>query len=177
LLQPLASYQRPGYDRRTMSTTQAMRYLDQRKILYQAREYEHQEKGAEYAAEALGWPLDAMIKTLVTVFIDRTVALVLMPGDRELSLKTLARSAGVKQAAMAPAPLAERFTGYQVGGISPFGTRTNLPVWMDTSLLDHETVGINGGRRGLILFLKPAAVRDALDARMADLSQQTPSTP
>lgn len=153
-----------------MSTTQAMRYLDQRKIVYEAREYEHKEKGAEYAAEVLEWPLEAMIKTLVTVFIDRTVALVLMPGHEELSLTNLARAAGAKQAAMAPQALAERFTGYQVGGISPFGTRANLPVWMDKSLLDHETVGINGGRRGLILFLQPTAVRDALDARMADLS-------
>lgn len=153
-----------------MSTTQAMRYLDQRKIPYEAREYEHKEKGADYAAEALDWPLEAMIKTLVTVLSDRSVALVLMPGDQELSLKTLARAAGVKQAAMAPESLAQRFTGYQVGGISPFGTRHNLPVWMHESLLDHETVGINGGRRGLILFLKPGSVRDALDARMADLA-------
>lgn len=153
-----------------MATTQAMRYLDQRRIVYEAREYEHKEKGAEYAAEALEWPPEAMIKTLVTVFIDRTVGLVLMPGDKELSLKNLARAAGVKQAAMAPQAIAERFTGYQVGGISPFGTRTNLPVWMDNSLLAHQAVGINGGRRGLILFLEPTAVRDALDARMADLS-------
>lgn len=153
-----------------MSTTQAMRYLDQRKIPYEAREYEHKEKGADYAAEALDWPLEAMIKTLVTVLSDRSVALVLMPGDQELSLKTLARAAGVKQAAMAPESLAQRFTGYQVGGISPFGTRHNLPVWMHESLLDQETVGINGGRRGLILFLKPGSVRDALDARMADLA-------
>lgn len=152
-----------------MSTTQAIRYLDQRKIPYEAREYEHREKGAEPAAEALDWPLEAMIKTLVAVLSDRSVVLVLMPGDQELSLKTLARAAGVKQAAMAPKPLAERFTGYQVGGISPFGTHHNLPVWMDKSLLEHETVGINGGRRGLILFLSPGSVRDALDARMADL--------
>lgn len=152
-----------------MSKTQAMRYLDQRKIAYEAREYEHREKGAELAAEALDWPLGAMVKTLVTVLSDRSVVLVLMPGDHELSLKELARKAGVKQAAMAPESLAERFTGYQVGGISPFGTRHNLSVWMDKSLLEHETVGINGGRRGLILFLSPGSVRDALDARMADL--------
>jgi len=152
-----------------MSTTQAMRYLDQRRIEYEAREYEHREKGAEPAAEALDWPVEATIKTLVTVFIDRSINLVLMPGDQELSLKSLARAAGVKQAAMAPESLAERFTGYQVGSISPFGTRRILPVWMHKSLLDHETVGINGGRRGLILFLKPSAVRDALDARVADL--------
>jgi len=153
-----------------MSTTQAMRYLDQRHIEYEAREYDHREKGAEFAAEALDWPPEAMIKTLVTVLSDRSVVLVLMPGDQELSLKNLARAAGVKQAAMAPESIAQRLTGYQVGGISPFGTRHNLPVWMHRDLLDHERVGINGGRRGLILFLDPGSVRDALDAQMADLA-------
>lgn len=152
-----------------MSTTNAVRFLKQKKIPFEAREYEHKVKGAEYAAEALGWPLEAMIKTLVVALSDGSACLCLLPGDAELSLKNLARSAGVKSARMATPEEAEKLTGYKVGGISPFGTRKPLPVWLHAPLMGFETVGINGGHRGLIVFLAPADVRDALGAKVADL--------
>lgn len=153
-----------------MSTTSAQRFLQQRGIPYEPREYEHRKKGAEYAAEALSWPPEAMVKTLVVALGGDTFALCLMPGTAELSLKALAREAGVKSAHMATPEEAERLTGYRVGGISPFGTRRRLPVWMDASLPDLERVGVNGGRRGLIVFLSPPAMREVLGARVADLS-------
>jgi Cys-tRNA(Pro)/Cys-tRNA(Cys) deacylase len=153
-----------------MSTTNAMRFLSQRKIPHEAREYDHKEKGAEFAAEALGWPLEAMVKTLVVAFSDGTYCLCLLPGDEELSLKNLAREAGVKSARMARPEEAEKLTGYHVGGISPFGTRKPLPVWVHEPLLRFEAVGINGGRRGLIVFLSPGAVLENLRAKSARLS-------
>lgn len=153
-----------------MSTTPAQRFLLERSIPFQAREYEHRVKGAAHAAEALGWPPEAMIKTLVVALSDGSFALALMPGTAELSVKALARRAGVKTARMATAEEAERVTGYRVGGISPFGTRQRLPVWMHSSLEGLDVAGINGGRRGLIVFLAPAAIRRALDARVADLA-------
>jgi Cys-tRNA(Pro)/Cys-tRNA(Cys) deacylase len=136
---------------------------------YEAREYLHREKGAEYAAQALSWPLGAMVKTLVAGLSDGSFVLCLLPGDVELSLKALARVAGVKSARMAGPGEAERLTGYLVGGISPFGTRKPLGVWMHAPLLDLPRVGINGGHRGLILFLSPADIRDALAAHIAPL--------
>ncbi len=153
-----------------MSTTNALRFLKLKKIPYEEREYDHKVKGAEFAAEALAWPLEAMIKTLVVSLSGGSYALCLMGGDRELSLKSLAREAAVKTARMATPEEAERLTGYKVGGISPFGTKKTLPVWIDEPLLAYETVGINGGRRGLIVFLSPLRIRDALGARAARLA-------
>ena len=153
-----------------MSTTNAQRFLKQKKIAFEAREYDFKVKGAEYAAEALGWPPEAMIKTLVVAFSDGSHCLCLLPAGAELSLKNLAREAGVKSARMTTPEEAEKLTGYHVGGISPFGTRKALPVWLHAPLLAFETVGINGGHRGLIVFLAPKAIRDSLGARVADLA-------
>ncbi|MBI5439727.1 MAG: aminoacyl-tRNA deacylase [Deltaproteobacteria bacterium] len=153
-----------------MSVTSAQRFLKERGIRYEAREYDHKIKGAEFAAEALGWGLDAMIKTLVVALSDGSFCLCLMPGHQELSLKALAREAGAKSARMAAPEEAEKLTGYRVGGISPFGTRRPLPAWMEESLLRCDTVGINGGRRGLIVFLPPGQVQEVLGARAARLA-------
>lgn len=153
-----------------MATTSALRFLKQKKIPHEAREYDHKVKGAEYAAEALGWPLESMAKTLVVALADGSHCLCVLPGDAELSLKTLAREAGVKSARMTTPEEAEKLTGFRVGGISPFGTRKALPVWLHASLAGFETIGVNGGRRGLIVFLSPGALRDALGARVADLA-------
>lgn len=153
-----------------MSTTNAERFLKQKKIPFEAREYEHKVKGADYAAEALGWPPEAMIKTLVVALSDGSFCLCLLPGNDELSLKNLAREAGVKSARMATPEEAEKLTGYHVGGISPFGTRKPMKTWLHAPLLSFEKVGINGGHRGLIVFLDPKAIRDSLGARVADLA-------
>jgi Cys-tRNA(Pro)/Cys-tRNA(Cys) deacylase len=156
-----------------MSTTNALRFLRQRGIPHTVREYEHKVKGALYAAEAVGFPVAAMAKTLVVALSDRTYAQCLVPGDVELSLKKLARVAQVKSVRMTHPEEAEKLTGYRVGGISPFGTRKRLPIWIHESLLEYETIGVNGGRRGLIVLLRPGHVRDALEAKTADLAART----
>ncbi|GAB6061750.1 aminoacyl-tRNA deacylase [Deferrisoma palaeochoriense] len=153
-----------------MAVTPAIRFLKQRKIPHEAREYDHKVKGAEYAAEALGWPVEAMAKTLVVALGDGTFCQCVLPGDVELSLKKLARLAGVKAARMATVDEAQKLTGYLVGGISPFGVRKPVPVWVHESLMGFETIGVNGGRRGLIVFLAPQALVDAVGARVADLA-------
>ncbi len=153
-----------------MSTTNALRFLKQHKIPHEAREYDHRVKGAEYAAQALGWPVESMAKTLVAALADGSFVQCLLPGDVELSLKGLARLAGVKSARMATVEEAEKLTGYLVGGISPFGVRKRMPVWVHEPLMAFESIGVNGGRRGLIVFLNPATLRDVLDARVADLA-------
>lgn len=153
-----------------MSTTQALRHLRQKKIAHEAREYDHRVKGAEYAAEALEWPLEAMAKTLVAALSDGTYVQCLLPGDLELSLKKLARELAVKSARMAAPEEAEKVTGYLVGGISPFGTRKRLPVRIHRSLMTFPVIGVNGGRRGLIVFLNPKDVVERLGAEVCDLA-------
>ena len=88
-----------------------------------------------------------------------------MPGDRELSLKKLARAAGAKQAQLADPRDAERVTGYLVGGISPFGARRALPAFLEESLLEHERIAINAGQRGVIIELASADVARLLGRR------------
>lgn len=153
-----------------MSVTQAMRTLSAAKIAHEMREYDYRIKGAEAAAEAIGWPLHSTVKTLVVSLSEGGFVLCLMPGDLELSLKKLARVTGVKNARMATQEEAERLTGYLVGGISPFGTKKRLQVWMHSTITDFEKISINGGRRGLMAILSPADACRVLGAKTADLS-------
>jgi Cys-tRNA(Pro)/Cys-tRNA(Cys) deacylase len=152
-----------------MKMTAGLRFLKQNQIDHEAREYDCRVKGAEYAAEALGWPLVAMAKTLVVKLGPREYCQVLMPGDQELSLKALARASGAKSAAMASEAEAEKLTGYRVGGIGPFGVRKALPVWLHKGLMGYERIGVNGGRRGLIVFLAPGDIVTSLGARVTEL--------
>ena len=153
-----------------MSVTQGERFLKAKKIAYEGREYDFKVKGGEYAAEALGWPVESMIKTLVVSLGGGAFCLCLMPSHLELSLKKLGRITGAKSVRMSTVEEAQKLTGYLVGGISPFGTKKPLPVWMHESLVDFPTVGINGGRRGFIIFLESGAGRDSLQASVGDLA-------
>jgi len=107
------------------------------------------------AAAALGVEPGRMFKTLVAN-VDDGLVLAVLPVDRELDLKRLATAAGGRRAVIAHPAAAERATGMVVGGISPIGSRRPLPVVADVSILDHETVFVSAGRRGLQLELPPA---------------------
>ena len=143
-------------------STRVIVWLEQRKILHVVVAYDHAEKGAAFAAQAVGFPLAQTVKTLVVDLGGGSFGLALMPGDRELSLKKAARAFGVKKTAMAAANAAERLTGYHVGGISPFGLRQRLPVVMEESLLTYDVVMINAGRRGVMLKMAPGDIVAAL---------------
>jgi len=137
--------------------------------------YSREEKGAVFAGTATGFRLERTLKTLVVDLGEKGCGLVLMPGDRRLSLKRLAEAWGTKRAAMADGETAERNTGYLVGGISPFGTRRPLPVLMEESALKWEQVMVNGGRRGTMLRMDPRDIRDHLDARVAEVAEAEPA--
>ena len=145
--------------------------LEKRGVEFVAREYDFRKKGAQAAAEALEVPLSATIKTLVVRLSDDRHVFVLLPGDATISLRNLARSLELKSAELATERDAERLTGYRVGGIAPFASRTPLPVFADLALLDHERVLINGGRRGLLLELDPEQLIEATDAELIDVSR------
>ena len=93
-----------------------------------------------------------------------------MHGDREVSTKQLARQIGVKTVKPCAPEVAERHTGYQVGGTSPFGTRKPLPVYVERSILELERVYLNGGRRGFLVSLDPRAAAEALAATLVDVA-------
>ena len=123
---------------------------------------------AERAAKALGVEPERMFKSLVAVAGEEPV-FALVPASGELSLKKLAGTAGAKQARMAEQRDAERATGYQVGGISPLGSRRRLRVFIDASALEHQRICLNAGGRGVIVELETAAIVALVEAVVADL--------
>ncbi len=153
-------------------TTRGIQFLKLMKIRHEIVKYNHEVKGAEFAARAVGFALAQTVKTLVVALDGKTYALVLMPGDRQLSMKKIAAACGAKRAAMADTATAQRLSGYLVGGISPFGTRKRLPVVMEASLLAYKQVMINAGGRGIMIKMAPADIIAALHAGAADLLQE-----
>jgi Cys-tRNA(Pro) deacylase len=152
-------------------STPAIQYLKQKKIAFEVIRYEHAEKGAEFAARATGYPLAQTVKTLVVELGEKGYTLVLLTGDKQLSMKRLARVCGVKRAAMADTKTAQRLTGYLIGGISPFGTRQRLPIIMDKNILDFDKILINAGQRGRMLMLAPVDMQTSLDCIVAAVAQ------
>jgi Cys-tRNA(Pro)/Cys-tRNA(Cys) deacylase len=153
-------------------TTRAISFLKKKKIPFEYLVYDHLEKGAQFASQALNFSLEKTIKTLVIDIGNRKYALVLLPGDKKASMKKIAKACSVKRVAMADAETAQRVTGYKVGGISPFGTQKRLPVVMENRLLKFQKVIINGGRRGVMLAMNPEAVLEASGGQTAPLCRE-----
>ncbi len=152
-------------------STRAIQFLKQRKISFEVVTYNHEAKGAEFAAQATGYPLEITVKTLVVELGQKQFTLVLMPGNKKLSMKRLAKTCGHKRAAMTDSKSAERLTGYRVGGISPFGTRQKLPVIMDADIATCEKILINAGQRGKMILMSPDDLQKTLACTLAPLSQ------
>jgi Cys-tRNA(Pro)/Cys-tRNA(Cys) deacylase len=119
------------------------------------------------AAQALGIDPARLLKTLMAKA--GGVVCVLVPSDCEVSLKKLAAAAGAKDAAMLPSAEAERVTGYHVGGISPFGQKKRVRVFVAQGALAHQSIVVNGGRRGLQIEIAPADLVRVLDATAVEL--------
>ncbi len=127
--------------------------------------YTYQEHGGtRVAAEQLGVEEHLVVKTLVMEDQDQKPLLVLMHGDQEVSTKKLARALGVKSVRPCSPQAAHKHTGYQVGGISPLGTRRRLPVYLQASILELEGIFINAGKRGFLVELDPGELARALGA-------------
>ncbi len=120
------------------------------------------------AASALGEDPARVLKTLMAQ-VDGKPVCVVVPSDREVSMKKLAAAMAGKSAQMMKPPEAERVTGYKVGGISPFGQRKPARTVIERSALAHDMVYLNGGQRGLQVRLKPADARGVLNAVVADV--------
>ena len=122
-----------------------------------------------HAAESLGVPPSIMLKTLI-VRVDGRPACIVLPSDREASMKKVAAALGGKAAEMARPADAERITGYRVGGVSPFGQKKRLPTVLDAAAAELPAAYVNGGQRGLQVRLAPADVVRLLDAIVAEIA-------
>ena len=153
------------------STTPATSFLDEAEAEYTKHCYDYRKSGAVIAAEHMGVDPHAVIKTLVMEDDERNPFIVLMHAEKEVSLKELARELDVKKVFTCSVHDAQRYTGYMVGGISPFGTKRQLPVFMEKSILELPYLYVNGGRRGFILGMKPGTLIMILDARIIEAAR------
>ncbi|MDM9559524.1 MULTISPECIES: Cys-tRNA(Pro) deacylase [Bordetella] len=151
---------------RHVSETPATQMLKRHHISYTEHTYDYVDHGgAGEAARQLGLDPHAVVKTLIMEDEAARPLVVVMHGDREVSTKNLARQAGLKKVAPCHPEVAQRHSGYQVGGTSPFGTRKRMPVWVEAQVLDYPVVYINGGRRGYLIGIDPQVLVSLLDAR------------
>jgi Cys-tRNA(Pro) deacylase len=154
-----------------VADTQATVFLKSRGIAYTEHEYGYVEHGGtEVSAQALGVPEHEVVKTLVMQDEDGQPLIVLMHGDRKVSTKNLARQAGKKRIEPCKPEAAQRHSGYQVGGTSPFGTKKRLPVFMERSIRDLPRVYINGGRRGFLVRITTEDLEKALRPQLVDVA-------
>lgn len=144
-------------------TTAATRVLKARGVAFDPHLYEYVEHGGtSKSSSELGVDEHAVVKTLVFETEAKKPLIVLMHGDRNVSAKNLARHLGVKSVQPCKPDVAEKWTGYQVGGTSPFGTRTPIPVYVERTILELPRIWINGGKRGFLVSLEPRALVDVL---------------
>lgn len=142
-------------------------------VAFTAHAYEHDPRAAAYgleAAQKLGIDPDRVFKTLLAT-VDGALAVGIVPVAQQLDLKALAQALGGKRAEMADPAVAERRTGYVVGGISPIGQKTALPTVLDESAILCETVFVSGGRRGLDLELAPDDLLAVTGGRYAPIAR------
>ena len=143
--------------------TPAVRLLREKGVGFAPHLYDYEERGGtRRSAEALGVDEHAVVKTLVMETDARRPLLVLMHGDREVSTKQLARTLGVKSVQPCAPAKAQKHTGYLVGGTSPFGTRANLPIYVERTIFELPKIYINGGKRGFLVEIEPRVLRELL---------------
>ena len=146
-------------------STNATRMLKAAGIAYGEHLYRYEDKGGTaVSARELGVPEHAVIKTLVFEDDQRRPFLILMHGDREVSVKELARQIGARGVQPCKPEVADKHSGYQVGGTSPFGTRKAMPVYAEGTIFDLERIWINGGAKGFLVSLAPSVLQDLLKA-------------
>ena len=152
--------------RNHVSETPATQWLRARGIEFKEHVYEYVEHGGTSESSAqLGMPEHEVVKTLVMQDEAARPLVVLMHGDRQVSTKNLARAIGAKSVEPCKPEVAQRHSGYQVGGTSPFGFRKEVPVYVQETILDLPRLLINGGRRGYLVEIAPTVLTGPLGAR------------
>lgn len=142
-----------------VSETPATAFLRRHDVAFTEHVYDYEEHGGtRVSARELGVDEHAVVKTLVMEDEAKEPLVVLMHGDRTVSTKNLARQAGRKKIEPCAPEVAQRHSGYQVGGTSPFGTRKRMPVYLEKTVLALPQIYINGGRRGFLVGIAPAEI-------------------
>ena len=152
-------------------STPATRLLRERGISYTEHPYRYEEHGGtRVSARELGVEEHEVVKTLVMEDDDGAPLVVLMHGDREVSTKGLARQIGRRSVQICRPEVANRHSGYQVGGTSPFGTRKAMPVFIERSIAELPRIYVNGGSRGFLVGLAPADLVHVLAPTLVDVA-------
>jgi Cys-tRNA(Pro) deacylase len=147
-----------------------MRFLRERGVAFTPHLYRYQGGGAKASAEILGVLPARVAKTLIFETSEAEPLCVIMNGPYETSLKALARELGKKSIEPCPVARAEALTGYRVGGISPFGQRTAMPMYMQIDLFEFDSVLVNGGQRGFLVELAPGVIETITGAEIVDVA-------
>ena len=157
-----------------VSATPAIHLLKQHQVPFTEHEYRYEERGGTaVSSRALGVDEHLVIKTLVMEDERKQPLIVLMHGDKEVSTKNLARQIGRKTVTPCAPDVAQKHTGYLVGGTSPFGTRKEMPVFLERSIADLDRIYVNGGRRGFLIALAPPDLMRVLSPTLVDAALQT----
>jgi len=151
--------------------TPAVRLLRQHGIEFTRHLYAYEERGGTaVSARELGVDEHAVIKTLIMEDDRKEPLIVLMHGDCEVSTKQLAREIGARAVLPCRPEVADRHSGYQVGGTSPFATRKTMPVYMQCTILELERIYLNGGKRGFLVGLSPRQAADLLKPTLVEVA-------
>lgn len=151
---------------RHVSETPATQFLRRHGVAFGEHPYDYVEHGGTAeSARQLGVDEHQVVKTLVMEDEHAKPLIVLMHGDRTVSTKNLARQIGAKRVEPCKPEVANRHSGYLIGGTSPFGTRKAMPVYVESSILELEQIWLNGGRRGFLVSIAPAELTTLLDAK------------
>jgi Cys-tRNA(Pro) deacylase len=152
-------------------STPATRLLRERKVPFTEHLYRYEERGGtRISSRELGVDEHAVVKTLVMEDEDGAPLVVLMHGDREVSTKALARQLGRREIRICKPEVANRHSGYQVGGTSPLGTRKPMPVYLERSILELSRIYVNGGSRGFLVGLSPGDLAAVLSPTLVDVA-------
>jgi Cys-tRNA(Pro) deacylase len=156
-------------------STPATRLLREKGVVYTEHPYRYEERGGtRVSSRELGVDEHAVVKTLVMEDEKGAPLVVLMHGDREVSTKALARQLGRREIRICKPEVANRHSGYQVGGTSPLGTRKAMPVCMERTILDLPTVYVNGGSRGFLVGIAPKDLTALLAPTLVDVAIAPP---
>jgi Cys-tRNA(Pro) deacylase len=157
----------PREGKQASSETPATTFLKAKKAVYSEHVYEYEEGGGtEASSRKLGVEEHQVVKTLVMEDEEKKPLIILMHGDRQVSLKALAREAGRKRVEPCKPEVAQRHTGYMVGGTSPFGTRKVMPVFCEKTIAELPRLYINGGGRGFLVSMEPAELTRVLEVKL-----------
>ncbi|MGI8788891.1 MAG: aminoacyl-tRNA deacylase [Pyrinomonadaceae bacterium] len=152
--------------------TPAIRVLREKKVEFEPRIYEYVEKGGtKHSAKVLGVDEHAVVKTLIFETNEEKPLIVLQHGDFQVSTKELARILKVKSIAPVAPEKASKLTGYLVGGTSPFGVKTKMPIYSERTIFDLPEIYVNGGKRGFLIAIEPRVLKEVLPIEEVEVKQ------